>query len=338
MAVDSQERVGNWVVKVRRIAQDRTGLIVLIGLSCLLQIHIVMAGIAPAVDQFSAVGPRIISGTPGVPAFQNRLLWPAVQHLLEMVGLPRNYAFGAVVASLIVVLNIIWIYGIRRLDPVKGGFLYILVSFFWIGVLDFERFKIWDVAEVAIFSVLALTIAGEIGAEVLLPLFVVATLTRESSAFIGLWLLIAGRPILGIGLIGVAATYTFVARKVLLRVEANATGGTAFTLAGFFEPLRTYPLKAAFLLFVVGSLAAIALTLRGRDWRLPVFLLLMGTATLCFGLWNETRVWLPLTPLAALLVLRTLQDAPIERAKSSDLSDPKATKKFDRRVVSNGRT
>jgi hypothetical protein len=290
----------------------------------LLQFQIIVTGVAPHIDVLGQTAGRILSGTPHAAAFQNRLLAPVAQSLIEHgTGLPTNYAFLAVIFASVILLNAVWIWWIARAASAPKRWLaYFAFSAVWVLLLDFYNFHTWDVIDLVVFSLLGFAIVEGWALRYLVVLFLIAIFNRESAILVGLWLLLsawrapgvveARRLFVGTSMVATGIAVMIALRKLLL-VEATAMGHIAGGTVIAFDKnwshalaVLDHPAKAPFLVFLVVVFLVVPLLALRRltplDRRLAMLTIMLGFTGITFGFWTETRVFLIAAPSAALLL------------------------------------
>jgi hypothetical protein len=291
------------------------------------ELNFVLSAVSPGVDVAAATGPSILAGHPTFAAFQNRLLAPFLQHMLETLGLSRNYAFAAAIAALLAIVNFVFLLGSRRLPAAQATLFYFATMAVWL-LLFTSNIYLWDFIDTALFLSLAFVALGTFSERAIPLLFALALLNRESAAFIGLWVIVTswkpsqgikrGRAMLGALMIAITFVYVLVLRNVLLisaEFPGDVLGGSLLAVGhnvGVVLNLKNWPMQVPLLVGLVGALGVFGYkAVKGPDPQVPLFIFLSIIISCLFGFWAEPRVFLFLSPLIALESYRSaFADSP----------------------------
>jgi hypothetical protein len=282
----------------------------------------------------------ILHGTPLFRVFQNRLLGPILVDGTHWI-FRQNYEDSyRLTMSLLECLSIISCYGLVR-NITKQASLGLLgaasFSFAVLLVQDARYFYIWDAIDLTTMLIFAYVVFhAKADLRILLPLFFVELLNRESAAYIPLWMIIYGVSryncragfrsssnkasvligALGCVLLAFGAWWTEELRMLLFKhscvasVNLDSTHGMGqwFELVNNLQGLSAFFNPADFALALLCTVGIIYMCYSlsrqsGRDCY-PIIVLLAGmlSSVWMFGIVDETRVWLDYVPFGIVYV------------------------------------
>jgi len=276
----------------------------------------------------------VLEGTPHWRAFQNRLLSPALVHMLGWVSSQPLLLFTQL---WMLALNVGLFCMVRHLtrSHLLGLLAVVGAALMWVLEPHNSSYT-WDLTEAACLLVLAFFATRPVPLAWMLALFVVAAFNRESAVFIGLYLMVCGvmmwackqtqasRTMLwGVVLASVSVVLTEVLRKTLFTTSALRGVGDDAAHAVFENHIhighnvallqdlvhQASPLLFILALYGMSLLVVIQRGLVRQDARLvgagvslAAYLASLGV----FGVLDELRLYQPLNWCLPLLLIASL--------------------------------
>lgn len=277
----------------------------------------------------------VLQGTPHWRAFQNRLLSPALVHMLGWVSSQPLLLFTQL-WMLALNLSLFWMVRHLTRSHLLGLLAVVCAALLWILEPHNSSYT-WDLTEAACLLVLAFFATRPVPPAWMFALFTVAAFNRESAVFIGLYLIVCGlmmrtykqaqasrTMVWGVALASVSVVLTEVLRKALFNYSAltgvghdaaHAVFENHIHLASNVQLLKTLLHQASPLLFILAlygmsllvviqrGLARQDARLIGAGVSLAAYLASLGV----FGVLDELRLYQPLNWCLPLLVIASLQ-------------------------------
>ncbi len=291
----------------------------------------------------------ILRGEPEYRVFQNRLLGPAIVELTaKATGQPFTPTYALCLSLLIALSNVLCFTLVRRVTGKSITALAATTAFVVAVVFmqDTSWFFLWDAIDLSTMVVFAYAVFyAKNDLRILVPLFLVELLNRESAEFIALWIVIvavqqlwdeaSGRRFSKAGLAQLFTGSALLVGGTLwtkwLRTELfrrsfdsrigldlkHSKDGQWITL---LENLRVETLTHEVASFVIAIIACSAIAymlsrlfvLKGRDsYQEIIQITAMALAVWIFGRVDETRVWLEFIPFGIFFAF-TIQPAIAE--------------------------
>ncbi|MDJ0827735.1 MAG: hypothetical protein QNJ16_19785 [Rhodobacter sp.] len=268
----------------------------------------------------------VVEGRPHWRAFQNRLLAPFMAQGAHVLGLTRFDAVIAVTALLLLLHNLVLYALLRRAgEAPRAAFLWVLIfAFLFLVFQDHRWFLPWDAVEMVVVTLTAYVLYFGRPVVWLYPLFAVALFNRESALFLALIIVACGislgdltrlrltvldrRHVFGGAVLLVAGMALTKALRDMLFIEspivgadaANATFGNHFRLLENLREVFGTNLTDRNALFTTLLILFLAVLLRGfraapePKLRGTLFALMFLAGVFAFGIFNETRMLVPL--------------------------------------------
>jgi len=304
----------------------------------LLELHSLQLIQASGYDREVVGAYGILHGTPEWRVYQNRLLGPILVQLL-MKAAHTNFvmAYAHTLSLLVAGANFI-VYALVRHQTSKSSTGLIASVTFAAAVIVFQDanwFYLWDAIDLSTmlaFAYLALKQSTDL--RLLIPLFFVELLNRESAEFVALWIIFAslftllaasgdnlvkGRMFIkclcGLALLGFGSWWTHWIRSRLFHHSFDPrigldlfhrTNGEHLTLFYNFASFTSSYNPESFMVGIIANCAIgyflyKLLATKGLLSAPLVFLILaMVSAVWTFGVVAETRVWLEFVPFLVL--------------------------------------
>jgi hypothetical protein len=274
-------------------------------------------------------------GKPHWLAFQNRLAGPYLMLWLSQAGMSLHQAWGLFNAMAMAAESLLLFELFKRQATAQNVALFYIPAFWAIFLfLQDQWYYPWDSIDLILFTLMAYTILNQNDVRLLLALFFVGIVNRETALFIPVYLMIDGlhirsqparitiqskaKLLTGLLLFVAGAAYThwirdhlFISRPNGLADSAHAVLGNHFYLLSNMKRLIfTNFLNANYILSVVLLGMVLHFTLqvhRYTERELKCYLTLLAILgfNLTFGAVNESRIYLVLLPFAFFLHART---------------------------------
>jgi hypothetical protein len=283
----------------------------------------------------------ILLGVPEWRVYQNRLLGPSIVLSIAFVtkhSFSESYITGL---SALVSLPILLTFGLVRRIKSRALAGLTAAAQFAVAVVvlqDRSFFYLWDAIDLSTMLLFAYAVfCTKTDLRVLIPLFFVELLNRESAGFIAFWITVSSlgmlifdrsstinrtaliaKSALGIALFGVGTWWTHFIRALLFKHsyvrqlgtdQMNASNGEHYTFFfnlnnfGHCTDIQSFSI-ALICLLALGLMLVRCVTSQPKALAYPVVLLItaMVTSVWLFGLVDETRVWLEFIPFGLIFI------------------------------------
>jgi hypothetical protein len=319
------------------VRQNRLAVVLALGIICFLEIRCVQLIQARSWDLEVKGAFGIVHGTAEWRVYQNRLLGPwCIQGIAALTHRPFESAYKTGFSILMAVPVFLCFALVRRVtrqtrDSFRAAIAFAVAI---VALQDRSWFYLWDAIDLSTMLLFAYAVMyARDNLRILVPLFFVELLNRESAGFIALWIIVyqtwkyfaygavdVRRLFLGAGLLIGGAAWTRWIRQTLFLHSINpaygldrshAVNGEHFqlfrNLNNFIHPYDGTGFAVA-VLCCAGLLLLFRRLSRAKEPEgRPIVILLsvMMLAVWIFGAVTETRVWLEFIPFAIFVGLKS---------------------------------
>ena len=307
----------------------------------------------------------IVHGTPWIRVFQSRILGPYfVQAIATVIKHSYLAAYKIALFILLGLSTCICYDLVRRIRnrPYDGLIWAAVYAGLLIALQDNLTFYIWDVIDLSTMLIFAYAIFyAPNSLRLLIPLFFVELLNRESAGYVALWIALSAagtwycetptlserkalllQMVVGIGLLTFGTCWTHVLRALLFKHSNDPKIGLDFAhlngemfvlfrnLHNFIHPAN----KSGFAIAIVCCCVIVFMARRlfalhgKKSYPLLSLLVVMMASVWCFGLVAMTRMWLEFIPFVLMFAIsetnryKIVFVGQIERSDEPALSGP----------------
>ena len=290
------------------------------------------------IDLLANVAHGVIERQPAWIAYQNRLLGPAAVLLISKVGITFTHALKIFYVVMIIVENFLLYYLLKKSGSSRVTSLAWVIAYSLLFVLfqDVNWYYTWDSFDAIIFTLFAYLVLWNKSFPLLVCLFFVALLNRESALFIALFFVIDSidfiateisakkiiirlestrKFVIGCMLFFLGAAYTKIIRSYLFISLPGGLNDAGHQTLGnhiywgknmydlFFGNLGSGAIPNSF--FVIGSLLFVGYIYKICNTSQKKAIVIYGVIVfniLIFGVMNETRMLIILFPILIFLI------------------------------------
>jgi hypothetical protein len=302
----------------------------------------------------------LLYGMPEWRVYQNRLLGPLfVQGLALATGKSFVWAYKFGVSLLIALPNILVYLLVRKFtkEPMKALAAATALAVLVVAFQSSIFFYLWDAVDLTTMLVFAYAVFhAKYDLRILIPLFLIELLNRESAGFIALWIIVSSaaaliwsdlttikrpflylRMVFGAVILAGGVWWTHAVRILLFKqsfdpnIGKDILHGSSGEWLQFYVNLNDFVTPYNATTFAIALICCLAVGIMVyRNFVIngtaayPVMALMIGmiSSVWLFGLVDETRVWLEFVPFLLVFAYTCEGRKRVSPLLTSDISDP----------------